>query len=152
MFRILSLTLCLSIGTIAHAELEPDPDTCVVRPTLSCPVALEKVHFTESCPDDPPTPDGFRFYCAKTAPRAEIVCEGVYNVVVCEAWPQSPEVQYRYFYTVLGGIGPDYSVIESSPMLYGNCSGRTGRVSVTVMAPDGTSSAAQTLFPCLNNQ
>lgn len=53
---------------------------------------------------------------------------------------------------VLVSMSPAYTASEFSPAFVGQCTGRIGRVGVTVIAPDGTATTAQAIFPCLQDQ
>jgi hypothetical protein len=140
----------LFIATLAFSATV-DAQSCTYRPALSCPTG-SFVHYAKDCPEEPPTAEGYRFRCDTNPPPAQLSCESAYNVVHCEAWPQSPQLTYRYVYTVLNGVAPGYSSSEFDPILVGNCTGNSARVSVTVIAPNGWSSSAQTIFPCLDDQ
>lgn len=129
------------------------PPTCVVRLEQVCPNPDEAVTWLAECPEQQSTPLK-AFACPKiwAPPPAQISCESAYGVVHCEAWPQSSQLTYRYVYSVLNGVAPGYAAHEFSPELTGNCTGNSGRVAVTVIAPNGVASTAQTLFPCLQNE
>lgn len=146
MTRPLLVLLTLSASAASCA------DTCIVRPLPGCDLPKDFVHFTKTCPDEPTTSGDYTFLCVDEPPRAEVACQSANGLVECEAWPQSPELTYRYIYTVLNGIESDYSASEDSPMLLGNCTGQAGRVSVTVIAPNGVSSSARGVFACLHDE
>lgn len=146
MTRPLLVLLTLSASAACCA------DTCIVRPAPGCDLPKDFVHYTKTCPDEPTTSGESTFICVDAPPRAEVTCQSANGLVECEAWPQSPDLTYRYIYTVLSGIESNYSADEDSPMLLGNCTGEAGRVSVTVIAPNGVASSARGVFACLHDE
>lgn len=141
-----SVGLALALSSAAADE------TCLVRPTLSCVIPNDFVHYTQDCPEEGLSSEGFVFKCLPAPPPAQLSCQSSGGMVECEAWPQSPQLTYRYIYTVLNGVEPNYTASEFSPNLVGQCSGNSGRVAVTVIAPNGTTSNTQTVFACLHDE
>jgi hypothetical protein len=153
MHRSLCLLPLLMILPALPAAAD-SPPTCVVRlDGMQCPNPDEAVTWRAECPEQTFATHSM-FACPKigSPPPAQLYCDSANGVVECEAWPQSPQLTYRYVYSVLNGVAPNYTVSEFSPRLLGNCTGNSGRVAVTVIAPNGASSTAQTLFPCLQNE
>lgn len=149
-FLSLALAIC---ATNAFATSDPEPDPyCTVRLELKCKTAPDTAYYTMDCPEEPPSQAGFKFFCAAAPPPAQVRCQSGNGVVECTAWPQSPVLTMRYIYSVINGVEPNYSASEFSPSLLGNCTGNSGRVSVTVIAPNGVASTAQTPFACLHDE
>lgn len=101
------------------------------------------VYFLKTCP----TKSGFySCFVRPYMPPAEISCGSVDGLVMCDAFPQSPTVNYTYTFVANNGVQPGYT--SDGPTMLGNCTGNSGRVTVTVYHPDGRSSTASTLFSC----
>lgn len=111
-----------------------------------CSTPGKVVTYQASCPKS-----SGQWGCYETwvMPIAEISCDSANGVVQCEAWPQTDEFEYQYQFTPISGVN-GYSA--SGPEFVGNCTGRTGRVSVTVIHPNGQTSTASAPFPCLQDQ
>ncbi|MBK8286125.1 MAG: hypothetical protein IPK97_15315 [Ahniella sp.] len=131
----------------------PEPPTCDLRASNGQPYCepAKVVTYTKSCPRSSGSP---QHACPDVAlpPPAEISCTSSNYVVVCDAWPASSNLTYRYVWSILNGVDADYSADQFTSTLVGNCTGRAGRVSVTVIAPNGLSTTAQAFFACEGNQ
>ncbi len=131
----------------------PETPTCDLRASNGIPYCepAKVVTYTKSCPR---SSTSRQHTCPDVAvpPPAEIFCTSSNHVVFCDAWPASDNLTYRYVWSILNGVDADYSADQFSSTLVGNCTGRAGRVSVTVIAPNGQSTTAQTFFACEGNQ
>lgn len=129
----------------AAGAVQAANETCDTDPNAGCPPG-EVLTWQKACPMGGPVASCFLI---SQPPPAEILCASGYGTVNCEAWPQSNGLTYRYYWSVINGVAPGYITQEFDPMLYGNCTpGQPGRVAVTVVAPDGTSSTASVRFLC----
>jgi len=149
---VLALSVAAAAPVSANSNPPPSnpPPTCDIRANnLICPLDSQVLTFLKSCPRD-----SGEAYCPDYSepPPAEIECDSFDNSVICDAWPQSDGITYRYFWSLSTGMSPAYTANEFSPSFFGHCSGRIARVSVTVIAPNGTATSAQATFPCLQDQ
>jgi hypothetical protein len=143
-----SLAAVLIVGLLpisaAHAEL-PDP-RCDVRSTNS-EACLDSgfIGFPKDCPksggwgrcDNPVAP-----------PVAELMCEAFGDSVQCEAWPQSNDGEYTYYWTAEHGVSTPFSVAAHDPMGYAECTRHHGVVRVTVVGPTGLSDTETAMVNC----
>lgn len=132
----------------AAATAEPPP-TCDMITTKDSPVPAcsvgRVVTWAKSCPR---TSKSYSCPLVSQMPPAEIQCTAFNGTVSCEAWPQADALTYRYVWSVISGVAPDWYGGEYDPNFAGNCTGLTGRVAVTVIAPDGTAKSADVRFTC----
>ncbi|AVP99008.1 hypothetical protein C7S18_18305 [Ahniella affigens] len=145
---ILGSSLLMFSGT-APATTQESPPTCDFSDMNNiriCP-GDRVVSFAKACPRTSNS-----YYCPLPweMPQAELNCEAFGHVVQCEAWPQSDWIGYQYYFTAISGVAPGYS--SSGEFLIGNCVGRGGEVSVTVVHPYGQTSTATAMFACWDNQ
>lgn len=132
-------------GAMATSE----PPSCDFSDTNNIQICPQDhvVSFGKACPRG-----SKKYSCPRPweMPQAELRCEAFGQVVQCEAWPQSDWVGYQYYFTAISGVTPGYST--TGEFLTGNCVGRGGEVSVTVVHPYGQASTATAMFACWDNQ
>lgn len=146
--RVLALGALLSATLLSTVAADEPPPTCDIRAN-NCPRPTQVLTYLKNCPRT-----GGEAACPEIhlPPPAEISCGSSQGYVVCDAWPESDGLSYRYVWSVLAGRVTGGSASEFSPAYFGTCSGRAARIAVTVIAPNGTASTASVAFACEQDQ